>query len=260
MLADPTLHTTPFRYLTCSPALDEAFCQALARRFEDPSLEWTEHRTFYEASIADITASTQAPPGLVERVAELTGMPLTPQVQITAQRMGPGQFAERHTDRPLLGYESVRLVLQLNRAHRGGELVVGDRVHPPTWNSAFLFVLHPGSEHAIREVLSERRTVVFHFWHAANTPELKDAVEALFSGLSFAGLGDFETADMTEEESHEAGCVAWCLQRWGRDDPQAQALARYLTRLRRDHFDPLAPRTPAGTGLPIERLAYPATP
>lgn len=260
MLDDARILTAPFAHVRCKQAFDAGFCQQLADRFDAPGLEWTEHRTFYEAAIADITADIEVPAGLVARVSELTGAPLTSTVQVTAQRMVEGQFAAPHTDRPLLGYESVRLVLQLNPSWSpgdGGELVLGDERIPPTWNSAFLFVLHPGSEHAIERVMATRRTVVFHFWHAANTPALEAAVHELFDGLSFANLGAFDSEGMTEEESHEAGCIAWCCRRWGREDERARALARYLTRLRRDAFDPTGLPQAPGTGLPIERLAFP---
>ncbi|MCP4809391.1 MAG: hypothetical protein GY913_11560 [Proteobacteria bacterium] len=258
MLVDPQSHDQPFRFVTASPAFSEAFCQELSALFDDPSLTWTEHRTFYEASISDVTHRVRVPQELIDQLADLLDVPLTSHTQVTAQRMVPGQFAEPHTDRPLLGYESVRVVLQLNRSWtRGGELVLGDTLRPPRWNSAFAFVLHPGAVHAIRTVEEERHTIVFHFWHAANTLELAEAVAELFEGLSFAGLGDFDAPEMSEEESHEAGCIAWCCRQWGRDDPAAQALARYLTRLRRQEFDPLAERVPPGTGLPIEALAYP---
>lgn len=174
---------------------------------------------------------------------EITGLPLVNRILITAQRMLPGHVIGVHSDRPLLGYECVRLVVQLNRQWQpghGGVLELfaapdGEAVFRmnPGYNEAFGFVLHADSHHGVTEVTQPRQTVVFNFWHAANTPELAAHVQALFSNSHFSALpaalnpvASNAESSLPEDTTFRAGTAAMALQRWGYDD--ATVVAGYL--------------------------------
>jgi hypothetical protein len=146
-----------------------------------------------------------------------------------------------------VGFESARLVVQLNRHWRpgdGGVLQVhddevGSRVlasQPPRFNSAFGFALHPGSYHSVTVTTKPRRTLVFNFWHLGNSPALAGAVQALFARMQFGelpGLLDQDRiqaeATLPEEQTYLALVVATALQRWGL--PEAVILAGYRAAL-----------------------------
>ncbi|QPK65514.1 2OG-Fe(II) oxygenase [Methylomonas sp. LL1] len=167
---------------------------------------------------------------------EITGLPLTNRVVVTAQRMLPGQVIGIHSDRPLVGYELVRLVVQLNKqwqAEHGGVLELFSspeseavfRVNPE-YNNAFGFLLHVDSHHGVTEVTQPRQTVVFNFWHAANTPELAAHVQALFADIHFSELptalnpvASAAELSLPEETTFRAGTAALALHRWGYDEP-----------------------------------------
>jgi hypothetical protein len=210
-------------------------------------------------------------------MARLTGIPLSDRVEATAQRMGSGDGATVHSDRPLVGFEVARLVVQLNRdptvADGGLFLVHGDAeaqtVHLerlPDWNSAVGFVMRPGSWHSVTPVVRERRTVVFNFWHPANDQPVVEWVAQAFAGMSFADLPtalDAHTAEAEarwpEDDTLRASTVAWVLHRWGyppallvdaygaslagelqTPDPEwiaAFRLATWVVRLRLEDFD-----------------------
>ncbi len=95
-------------------------------------------------------------------------------------------------------------------------------------------MLHADSHHGVTEVAAPRRTVVFNFWHAANTPELAAHVQALFAKLTFAELpavlnpvaADAE-ANLPEDTTYLAGTTAVALQCWGYDDATVVAGYRY---------------------------------
>ena len=165
---------------------------------------------------------------------DITGLPLVDRVLVTAQRMQPGQVIGLHSDRPFLGYEIARLVVQLNKhwqAEHGGVLELfespeGEAVFSvnPEYNKAFGFLLHAESYHGVTEVTQPRQTVVFNFWHMANTPELAAHVEALFANLHFsefpAALNPVASeaeSSLPEEVTFLAGTAAIALQRWGYD-------------------------------------------
>jgi hypothetical protein len=208
---------------------------------------------------------------------EITGLPLVNRILITAQRMMPGQIIGVHSDRPLLGYESVRLVVQLNRQWQpdhGGVLELfaspdGEAVFrvSPRYNEAFGFVLHVDSHHGVTEVTQPRQSVVFNFWHAANTPELAAHVQALFANMHFSELpaalnpvASSAESSLPEDTTFRAGTAAMGLHRWGYDDATVVAgylhsaglstsdagdaerhaailLADWIARLHRDSFD-----------------------
>ena len=236
MLLQPKHHDYPFPYFLVNPAFSDEQCAALERLFSQ-NIEW-QHRdaAFYRCSLSDVTGIIPATfqTEILARMREITGLPLVNRVLVTAQRMQPGQIIGIHSDRPLLGYEIARLVVQLNKqwqTEHGGVLELfsspqGEAVFSvnPTHNKAFGFLLHANSYHGVTEVTQPRQTVVFNFWHMANTPELAEHVEALFANLHFsefpAALNPVASAaesSLSEEVTFLAGTTAIALQRWGYD-------------------------------------------
>lgn len=228
------------------PAFAEEQCALLERLFAEElaegewaaGTEW-QHRdgAFYRCSLRDVSAEIPATfqAAVLDRMREITGLPLVERVVVTAQRMLPGQVIGIHSDRPLLGYETARLVVQLNRgwqAEQGGVLelfssptsaVVASVT--PEYNKAFGFLLHADSYHGVTEVSQPRQTVVFNFWHAANTPELAAHLQALFANAHFSELpvalnavASAAEATLPEEVTFRAGTAALALVRWGYDD------------------------------------------
>lgn len=234
MLLQPIHHDYPFPFFLLNAAFSEEHCVALAQLFSQ-NIEW-QHRdaAFYRCSLSDVTQiipqNFQAE--ILARMREITGLPLVNRVLVTAQRMLPGQVIGIHSDRPLLGYEIARLVVQLNKdwkAEHGGVLELfsspeGETVFSvnPEYNKAFGFLLHADSYHGVTEVTEPRQTVVFNFWHMANTPELAMHIEALFTNLHFsefpAMLNPIASAAelrLPEEVTYLAGTAAIALHRWG---------------------------------------------
>ncbi len=249
MLADPVHRAHPYPCFTVEPAFSPEVCDRLEGLF-DQDLPWREHGgSFYEVRNCDLTERLDPPflTALAGRMGALTGLPLTQQVAVTAQTMAPGQRIGVHSDRPLVGYESARLVVQLNRHWQpgdGGVLQVhddeaGSRVlasQPPRFNSAFGFALHPGSFHSVTVTAKPRRTLVFNFWHLGNSPALGEAVQALFARMQFGELPRSLDQDRTqaeatlaEEQTYLALVVATALQRWGL--PESVILAGYQAAL-----------------------------
>jgi hypothetical protein len=166
---------------------------------------------------------------------EITGLPLVNRVLVSAQRMQPGHVIGLHSDRPLLGYEFVRLVVQLNKQwqpEQGGVLELFSSPESaasfrldPEYNAAFGFSLHAESYHAVTEVAQPRQTVVFNFWHAANTVELAAHLQTLFANLHFSELptalnpvASAAELSLPEDITFRAGTAAIALHRWGYDE------------------------------------------
>ena len=273
MLGQPAHADEPFPYFRVVPALSSEVCAGLEGLF-DVQQGW-QHRdeAFYRCYLRECTdeVDPELRRSLCDRMRQITGLPLTEHVVVTAQRMEPGQVIGTHSDRPLVGYEIARLVVQLNRdwdRSLGGVLqlfaepegpAVGELF--PAYNEAFGFVLHPESHHGVTEAHRQRRTVVFNFWHEANTPALAEQVERLFADVHFsrlpaslAPIAAVVEATQPEEVSFRAGLAAWALLTWGADDAQITAgyalsaglredgdhdarLADYLARLHTDAFD-----------------------
>ncbi len=236
MLLQPIHHQTPFPFFAVDATFSEEQCAALEQLFVQDN-EW-QHRdgAFYRCSLCDVTDAIPATfhADVLARMREITGLPLIKRFMVTAQRMLPGHVIGIHSDRPLLGYEIARLVVQLNKnwqAEHGGVLELfaspaGEAVFRvnPEHNKAFGFLLHPKSYHGVTEVTQPRQTVVFNFWHVANTPELEDHIKALFANLHFselpAALDPIATdaeANLPEEVTFRAGTAAIALHRWGYD-------------------------------------------
>ena len=237
MLSQPIHHDNPFPFFSVNSAFSEEQCEALEYLFLQDG-EW-QHRdgAFYRCSLKDVTEHIPATfqTELLGRMRDITGLPLIERVVVTAQRMLPGQVIGIHSDRPLLGYEIARLVVQLNRqwqTEHGGVLelfsspeskaVVGVN---PEYNKAFGFRLHVDSYHGVTEVTRERQTVVFNFWHAGNTPELAAHLQALFADLHFSELptaldpvASAAESSLPEDTTFRAGTAAVALLRWGYDE------------------------------------------
>ncbi len=237
MLAQPIHHDSPFPFFYVNAAFSEEQCAALGSLFLQDG-DW-QHRdgAFYRCSLKDVTENIpdtfQAE--VLARMREITGLPLTNRVLVTAQRMLPGQAIGIHSDRPLVGYEIARLVVQLNKhwqTDHGGVLELFSSPESeavfsvnPEYNKAFGFLLHVDSYHGVTEAIQPRQTVVFNFWHAANTPELAAHVQALFADIHFselpAALNPVATAaesSLPEETTFHAGMAALALHRWGYDE------------------------------------------
>lgn len=245
MLPQPTRYTTPFPFFHVTSAFSVEQCAVLEQTFLNPG-EW-QHRdgAFYRCSLWEVTEDIPAAfrAEVIARIREITGLPLVDRLVVTAQRMLPGQVIGLHSDRPLLGYECVRLVVQLNKhwqPEHGGVLELftvpdSEAVFSvnPGYNEAFGILLHAESYHAVTEVTQVRQTVVFNFWHAANTPELAAHVQALFSNSHFSELpaaldpvAAAAESSLPEDTTFRAGTAAMALQRWGYDD--ATVVAGYL--------------------------------
>lgn len=234
MLSDPSFHTWPFPFFRCDRAFGPAVLAGFDSLFSSDALWQQRDGAFYKCFLREVT--DEIPPAwlqeLVARMGAITGLPLMERVQVTAQRVEPGQVIGVHSDQPLVGYELVRLVLQLNDSwspEDGGVLELYESTDRPAVlgieprrDVAFGFVLHEGSLHGVTEVTRTRRSMVFNFWHAANSPELGEAVERIFGdmhvGLLPSGLDAvMEEAEATlpEEVSFRASLAAWALLRWG---------------------------------------------
>ena len=233
-------HEVPFHHVTLSKVFDASRANRLLALFS-PSSEWqARDDSFYRCFLREVTRELPQPwlRALARAMRSLTGLPLTQQVSVTAQRMDPGQAIGVHSDRPLVGYEIARLVAFIGATSssdappRGGVLeLYGSpptspvRSIPPKPNTAFAFVLDDNSHHAVTEALDARHSLVFNFWHAANTKELALAVGNLFDEASFAELpqsldpiAERADRDHTEAVSQLAHLTALALHRWGLDE------------------------------------------
>ena len=275
LLAAPQRYHQPFDYFTCDDALPAPLLKQLCASYDRP-LNWQHHTdSFYRAYLCDVSELLDEGfcQALSARMAALVGMPLTSTVRATLQRMEAGQYALPHTDRPLPGYEAVRLVVQLNPGWEdgdGGLLCIHPdeqgaqtaRTHPPRWNSAFGFAMGPRSFHSVQPTRAARRTVVLNLWHAANTEALAAWASAQFVGMRFdfggalGALASEAEPCVPEEDSFRAGCVAHLLLRWGFSEAvacegyrqglspllaprgaPAVLLARWVARLQQQDFD-----------------------
>ena len=282
VLSHPVHHQLPFPFFLCTEAFEEGVLEMFERLFSEGK-DWQLHDAeFYKCFLRVCT--TEVPAQLLRetagRMREITGLPLTDEVLVTAQRVMPGQSIGVHSDRPLLGYEVARLVVHLNagwQPEHGGLLELFEQPDAdaaeqwdPIRNVAFGFVLHEGSHHAVSEATRVRRSVVFNFWHAANTPELDTAVRALLEDMHFSelppaldGVASAAEASLPEDTTYRADVTAMVLHRWGYQTPVVVAgyefsaglsgtaalaeearcavqLAAWIARLHRDAFEPAA--------------------
>jgi len=222
-----------------SEVLPERALPSVEARFHLSEAWHRRDGSFYACHLRDITdgVDPQLRGRLASRMAEVLGQPLCDRVEVTAQIMAPGDQIGVHSDRPRVGFEIARLVVQLNRGWKPGEGGVL-RLHrtsesppcreiPPRHNQGFGFLLHEDSHHSVSRVVRERRSVVFNFWHAANTPELASAVASLFTEAHFSelpsALGPIASAAesrLSEDTTLRAGFAALALIRWRATEAQ----------------------------------------
>ncbi len=237
MLSQPIHHDKPFQFFYFDSAFSKEQCTALEDLFLLDGVWQHRDGAFYRCSLRDVTENIPSTfqTEVLNKMREITGLPLVDRVLVTAQRMLPGQVIGIHSDRPLLGFEIVRLVVQLNKEwqpEHGGvlqlfaspESAVVFSVNPE-YNKAFGFILNEDSYHGVTEVTQPRQTVVFNFWHAANTPELAEHIKTLFTNIKFselpAALDPVASAaelNLPEQTTLHAGTTAIALQRWGYDE------------------------------------------
>lgn len=247
MLTQVQHHHRPFDFFTCEEALPTDLLERLMGLY-DEDLTWERHHdSFYRASLCEISArlSKGSLQKLARRMEVISGLPLAEQIRVTVQRMEPGQYAKPHTDRPLVGYESLRLIVQLNPdwepAHGGVLQLHPDATgrsialaRPPYFNTAFGFVMGQSSFHSVSPVVAERRTAVFNFWHIGNTEALAAWVQEQFEGMRFdrqpsgvTPLAIQADATLPEEDSFRAGCLAHLVQHWGFEDERVVEAYRH---------------------------------
>jgi hypothetical protein len=231
-------HSEPFEFFTGDAALPPDLLAQLINLFEE-DLSWEHHHdSFYKAYLCEIgdRIPSEIHSNLAHRMSEITGLPLCESIRATIQRMEPGQFAGPHTDRPLMGYEAVRLIVQLNKDWNtgdGGELHLHpdsdgettSHTRPPRFNTAFGFVMGPNSFHSVQPVKTQRRTAVFNFWHQGNTPDLARWVRDQLKDIRFDTLPKAleeraieAEATYSEADSFRAGVMAHFLHQWGFND------------------------------------------
>jgi len=245
----------PFRVAVAEKLLDGAELTRLAGWFHVE--RWIRHTdVFYRCDIAVVPPERSH--GLAERlraeVARVLQLDLGPHLQVTAQRMGPGDGSDVHTDRPAAGFEAVRLVVQLDEAPHGGGVfrAFDDRgscwlERPPAPGRAVAFELSARSHHDVTGCRTPRRSVVFHYWHRGNPPDAGERLAARFAGLSFGALPPSLDEAMSAAEARyddevtwRAGTAAWWAHTEGHDEQQVAAV--YAAALPMAAVHPLARR------------------
>ena len=231
VLYDLRPYDEPFAYVRAD-RVDSALLNDLVRRVEQPQ-EWVRYDSFYRCWIAQVEGPIEASGALVDIMGPLLGLPLGPSVRCTLQRMAPGDGATAHSDRPLLGYECARLVIQLTpawRPHMGGRFAVHPdadgmrttRRHEPLKGTAVAFAMRPQAHHSVEACAAERLTAVLHFEHVGNSAALATRLREDLGAMRFSDLParvhplmDRAEATRPERDSLRAATVAWLLGHWG---------------------------------------------
>ena len=241
LLTDLRHHSHPYAFAHSPAAFGTSDRAALERLFTAEH-DW-QHRSVsgYECILRDATdeVAVELRLALVATMRAVTASPLTDDVQVTAQRMDPGQVIAEHSDRPLLGFEFARLIVYLTPdwcSEDGGILELLDGPDgavtqvPPYYNHGVAFVLHADSIHRVTEVHRARRSVVFNFWHPANLPQVAEAVGALLADRHYSELPEAfgrlvaeAEGTLDEETSFRANLAALVLHRWGYEPEIAAA-------------------------------------
>jgi hypothetical protein len=234
LLLSPNYHDQPFAFFSVACAFPPEHCAALEQLFLQEDAWQLQEGEFYRCSMREVTelVPVNFQNDVLARMRELTRLPLVNRVAVTAQRMQPGQVIGVHSDRPLMGYEMARLIVQLNRdwqSEHGGILQLFESIEGevvlsvnPEFNTALGFLLHADSYHAVSEVTRLRQTVVFNFWHMGNTPELAAHINTLFANLQFSEfpealnpVASAAESSLPEALTFRAGTAALALHRWG---------------------------------------------
>lgn len=187
-LADARLRTEPFPYVLGMRPFSGEVADA-AYEWLDSHAPWRRHVHYFFDQFEFNLIDAKLPPllheglvsavalrGLRQRMEALFSVELADVFSVTAHRLVPGQGIGVHTDRPLLGYESHRMVVHLGpefRDENGGHLMFFDgpeerdfvQAFRTVHNSAVAFELSPQSFHAVGELARGMRyTLVYSFW------------------------------------------------------------------------------------------------
>ncbi|MBC8085712.1 MAG: 2OG-Fe(II) oxygenase [Phycisphaerae bacterium] len=181
------LHHDPYPFLISREAIDPPLADELLTWLET-GVDWHLHKGgFYEQWECDLLReklppagahllSTEALSQLATQVGASFGADLSDRMTVIAHKLVGGQAIGVHNDDPDPGFETHRLVLQLNRRQStaiGGELRVHGRnsaedvvcVVSPVHNSAFGFEMSHRSWHSVAAVENwSRYTIIFSFW------------------------------------------------------------------------------------------------
>ncbi|MEN0065910.1 MAG: hypothetical protein AAGA48_27465 [Myxococcota bacterium] len=251
-------------------AFDAQMLAKLDARFA-ATRDWVRHdQNFYRCFIAeaDDALPDSIQTGLRDAVGAALGLPLAATVRITVQRMTTGDGADRHTDRPLVGYEAARFILQLDTPRGGCFRLLEAEGQGRAWlqrpavrNQALAFELCTDADHDVTPCVDARRTLVVHFWHRANPPHARDLVHQWLAPMSFASLPSVldpliaeADANFDDRVTGVAGRVAWLIGQWGGTPAdvseafirvlkgalagtEAEARARFIVELALDSFD-----------------------
>jgi hypothetical protein len=187
-LLNATRRDTPFSHFVAMQAFTPTVADA-AVAWLDGCVPWRRHLTdFYdqfECSLLNMRLPPLLHDGLVapatlqrlrQRIEQIFGVALADVFTVTGHRLVPGQGIGVHTDRPLPGYETYRMVVHLgagNSDANGGQLMflhgkeLADfacafrGVH----NTAVGFELSDRAFHAVAELAAGvRYTLVYSFW------------------------------------------------------------------------------------------------
>lgn len=111
--------------------------------------------------------------------------------EIVAHKLIEGQHISIHNDSPILGRETHRLVVNLNKDftdENGGHFYICsernsnsiEKILRPVSNTGFAFEACKNSYHAVGKVLKQERiSLVYSFWHIGNTPGIKANIEKI---------------------------------------------------------------------------------
>lgn len=225
VLRNLELRTEPYSFFTSTQAFDPLLAGEMLRWFETTA-EWHLHRgSFYEQWECDLLRadlpailtplfSPGALARLAQRMGEVFNAELSDRFTVIAHKLVDSQAIAVHNDDPEPGYETHRLVVQLNRGREGdvgGDLIVHRSNQPsdielvvaPAHNTAFGFAMSARSYHSVTPVLGwTRYTIIFSFWTKVADAEATRL--AASKGSDAAGAGAIAAALSTEERDRLA--------------------------------------------------------
>jgi hypothetical protein len=259
-LASATVDDDPFSHLFSASLLDPSTADGILA-WLDREAEWElVAESFYNSWLCTNLRSAMrsaageflAPDALLEAARGLEdrlGIELDPRhIKIGAHKYLAGQSVGVHTDAPVRGTETHRLVLHLTSSFdpaHGGCLEFFRRrddetpvcAFPPLHNSAVAFELSDRSFHRVTHIAGGvRYSIVCSFWRAGRAPVAARDGDRIPVGLDpmIVALLDALGADELPHQSNHAGCwsqlvsarslrshllgTGAVLRRWGCDD------------------------------------------
>jgi hypothetical protein len=228
--------TEPFPFLLSTEALEPALADALLSWLET-GVEWRLHEgAFYDQWECDLLSAVPPPScaplltaealaDLTRRVGALFGADLSDRLTVIAHKLIGGQAIGVHNDDPDPGYETHRLVVQLNRRtdrDEGGELLVHGSSRPgdvafqvaPAHNTVFAFAMSDRSYHSVTAVKGwVRYSVIFSFW--TKEADAEAARLEADPGSRPAGGAATMAANLPEEEQDRLAQLVGLLQSIG---------------------------------------------